>query len=142
MISEEQIKTLATKYQTVEPNVRREYFQHLFLSYFYQQKEASIIYFKGGTALRILYNSPRFSEDLDFTASLLNVKKIESLLLETLEQIERENIKVALKESTPTSGGFLAIISFEAFEQVIDMQLEISMREGEKRGDILAVSSD
>lgn len=142
MISEEQIKILATKYQTIEPNIRREYFQHVFLSYFYQQEQASSIYFKGGTALRILYQSPRFSEDLDFTASMIDVKAIESLLIGTLAQIERENISVSLKESTPTSGGFLAIISFNAFEQTLNMQLEISLREGEKRGEILAIVSD
>ncbi|MBI4079142.1 MAG: nucleotidyl transferase AbiEii/AbiGii toxin family protein [Candidatus Levybacteria bacterium] len=142
MISEEQIKKLATKYQTIEPNIRREYFQHLFLSYFYQQEQASTIYFKGGTALRILYKSPRFSEDLDFTASMIDVKAIESLLIGTLAQLERENISVSLKESTPTSGGFLAIISFNAFEQVMHMQLEISLRVGEKRGEILAIASD
>lgn len=142
MISEEQIKLLTNKYQTIEENILREYFQHLFLSYFYQQKAAANIYFKGGTALRILYKSPRFSQDLDFTASLTDVKATKSLLIETLKQIERENIQVSLKESTPTSGGFIAIISFDAFEQVTDIQLEISMREGEKRGDILAISSD
>ncbi len=142
MISEEQIKILANKYQTIEENVIREYFQHVFLSYFYQQEVATNIYFKGGTALRILYNSPRFSEDLDFTVSLIDVKATESLLIATLDQIERENINVSLKESTPTSGGFLSIISFEGFGRVTDIQLEISMRKGERRGDISAISND
>src|SRR5438105_818598 len=100
MISEEQIKTLASKYQTIEENVIREYFQHVFLSYFYQQEEAANIYFKGGTALRVIYKSPRFSEDLDFTVSLIDIKAAESLLIATLEQVERENINVSLKEST------------------------------------------
>jgi predicted nucleotidyltransferase component of viral defense system len=63
MIANDALKTLATKLQTTELNVRREYFQHLFLSYFYQQPLADWIYFKGDTALRMLYNSPRFSED-------------------------------------------------------------------------------
>lgn len=61
MISEEEIQRLASKYQTSEGNIRREYFQHLFLSYFYQQPKAADIFFKGGTALRLLYQSPRFS---------------------------------------------------------------------------------
>lgn len=34
---------------------------------FYQEKEAEAILFKGGTALRLIYQSPRFSEDLDFS---------------------------------------------------------------------------
>ena len=67
MISTDKIKELAAKYQTTELNVIREYFQHLFLSYFYQQPISGLIYFKGGTALKIIYKSPRFSEDLDFS---------------------------------------------------------------------------
>ena len=67
MISEKTIKELTQKYQTTEINIIREYCQHLFLSYFYQKRKSEQIYFKGGTALRIIYNSPRFSEDLDFT---------------------------------------------------------------------------
>ena len=63
MISIAKIKELATKYQTTELNVIREYFQHLFLSYFYQQSTAGSIYFKGGTAMRTIYRSPRFSDD-------------------------------------------------------------------------------
>lgn len=47
-----------------------------------------------------------------------------------------------LKESTPTSEGFIAILSLDAFEEVTDIQLELSMRKGEKRVEILAVSSD
>ena len=48
MISEEFITDLANKYQTNGLNIRREYFQYLFLYYFYQQPKAASIYFKGG----------------------------------------------------------------------------------------------
>lgn len=142
MISEETIQTLTNKYQTNEINVRREYLQHLLLSYFYQQKEASNIYFKGGTALRVIFNSPRFSEDLDFSASEIDIKGIEGVLLDTLAQIEKENIAVTLKESKQTSDGFLAIISFEALGQSTDVQLDISQRVGQKIGEIVAVDND
>jgi len=53
--------------------VYREYLQLLFLKYFYNQKESQKIYFKGGTALRFLYGSFRFSEDLDFTSAYSGV---------------------------------------------------------------------
>lgn len=142
MITEEQLKTLSNKYQTNELNIRREYFQHLFLSYFYQQKEAGNIYFKGGTALRILYNSPRFSQDLDFTAKDINTKTIENVLLDTLDQIEKENITISLKESKQTSGGFLSIVSFQALGQKTDIQLEISQRNKKNNGDIFLVDNN
>ena len=142
MILEEEIRKLANKYQTSQINVRREYFQHLFLSYFYQEPKAADIFFKGGTALRLLYNSPRFSEDLDFNCALIDPGEIENLLEETLAQIEKENIKFNLKEAKQTSGGFLAITSFETFGQLIDIQLEISLRVREKKGEVIGIVSN
>ncbi|MBI3335601.1 MAG: nucleotidyl transferase AbiEii/AbiGii toxin family protein [Candidatus Portnoybacteria bacterium] len=70
MISQDTITKFADRYQTTELTIRREYLQHLFLSYFYKQGNTDNIYFKGGTALRFIYKSPRFSEDLDFSSSL------------------------------------------------------------------------
>ncbi len=139
VISAEQIQKLANKYQTNEQNVRREYFQHLFLSYFYQQAKTANILFKGGTALRIIYNSPRFSEDLDFNSETINYREIENILEQTLTQIEKGNIKFNLKEAKQTSGGFLAIISFEMLKQLIDIQLQISQRVGKKKGEVMGV---
>jgi hypothetical protein len=53
MIANDALAALRTKYHTTELNVQREYMQHLFLSYLYQQPQASRIYFKGGTARAI-----------------------------------------------------------------------------------------
>ena len=142
MISEEFISNLANKYQTNVLNVRREYFQHIFLSYFYQQPKAQHIYFKGGTALRILHNSPRFSEDLDFSSPFITFKEIEDLLLDTLSCIEKENIGFTVKESKQTSGEFLAIVSFEAFLPSIDVKIEVSFRKVEKEGEVVAVTNN
>jgi len=142
MVSEEFISNLAVKYQTNELNVRREYFQHLFLSYFYQQSESAKIYFKGGTALRILYNSPRFSEDLDFNSPLINFKEIEDLLLDTLAQMEKENVAFSLKEAKQTSGGFLGAVSFEAFEQPVEIRIEVSFRKADKIGETVAITGN
>ncbi len=142
MISEEEIQKLSNKFQTSQINVRREYFQHLFLSYFYQQPKAASIFFKGGTALRLLYKSPRFSEDLDFNSGLINYREIENLIQDTLAQIEKENIIFNLKEAKQTSGGFLATISFAAFGQPIDMRLEISLRVGEKKGESGGINNE
>lgn len=142
MISEEAILNLTNKYQTSVVNIRREYFQHLFLSYFYQQKKARNVLFKGGTNLRILHNSPRFSEDLDFNSLLINYQGIEAVVLEALYQMEKENIKFSIKEGKPTSRGFLAAISFEGFTQPVDIQIEISQREQKKKGELIAVIND
>jgi len=67
MLDREVIKKLALQYQATEINVVREYVQHLFLSIFYQEPDSEKVLFKGGTALRIVFQSLRFSEDLDFS---------------------------------------------------------------------------
>jgi len=141
MISDETLKVLATKLQTTELNLRREYFQHLFLSYFYQQQGTDHIFFKGGTALRILYNSPRFSEDLDFSSNLNDIAVIEEAILGTLSAIARENIHVDLIESTRTSGGYLAIVTFQAAPEAVTIQLEVSLRKGKNRGEAMMIAS-
>lgn len=142
MLADDALKSLVTKLQTTELNVRREYFQHLFLSYFYQQPVAEKIYFKGGTALRALYNSPRFSEDLDFSSSVSDIHAIEGAILETLVAIIRENIHVDLEESKRTTGGYLAIIAFRPDHGLVVIQIEISLREGEKEGEAVTIVSD
>ncbi|HZQ05988.1 MAG TPA: nucleotidyl transferase AbiEii/AbiGii toxin family protein [Anaerolineae bacterium] len=140
MISNDALRQLAHRYQTTELNVRREYIQHLFLSYFYQQPQTDKIYFKGGTALRVLYDSPRFSEDLDFSSSLTSLHPIEQAVLETFAEIERENISPELHESKRTSG-YLAILTFQMQGAAISLQLDVSLREGRKKGEPVTVAS-
>ena len=142
MISRAEIQKLTVRFQTLELNVRREYYQHLFLSYFYQQKNTNRVYFKGGTALRIIYQSPRFSEDLDFSTNLRDVKVLEQTILLTLQEIEREGVVVSLKEAKETSGGYLAIVGFETDEKSVVIQLEISLRQGDKKGEVVTIAND
>ena len=47
-------------------------------------------------------------------------KGIENLIVDTLEQMEKEGVKFTLKEATPTSGGFLAIVIFEGFNRPVE----------------------
>lgn len=49
--------------------VVREYYEVLVLRGISRFPESKYLIFKGGTALRLAYNSPRFSEDLDFSIS-------------------------------------------------------------------------
>src|SRR3989339_121357 len=70
MLDKNQITKIATNLQTTEYNTAEEYCQHIFLSQFYQLPSSERVFFKGGTALRIVFASPRFSEDLDFSVQL------------------------------------------------------------------------
>src|SRR3990167_4366422 len=112
MIWQETIKKLAIKFQTIPENIAREYFQHLFLRTFYQQDGSEKILFKGGTALRIIYGSPRFSEDLDFSGFATSIREVEDLLEVTILEIALEE-KIELEEAKATTGGYLARLTGE-----------------------------
>lgn len=60
-------KILSRKMQISEDYVIREEFELLVLKEIFESKFGKCLVFKGGTALRLVYGSPRFSEDLDFS---------------------------------------------------------------------------
>jgi len=70
MITKEQIHSLAKEKRINETVIFREYLQLLFLNELYSQNQSKNIFFKGGTALHLIFKSPRFSEDLDFTVEM------------------------------------------------------------------------
>lgn len=143
MIDKRQVQKLTERWQTTADNVIREYFQQLFLSYLYQEKGSDSLLFKGGTALRIIWQSPRFSEDLDFMGVNISIKGIEALMEGALARIEMEGIQTEIIESKSTSGGYLAIFQFESGEHKSRIQVEVSSRDGKKGlGTATLVQSD
>ena len=143
MLDNNTIIQLAAKIQTSEENIQREYFQHLFLSRLYKEKNAENVYFKGGTALHLIYGDPRFSEDLDFDTEIRSIRTIEDMVIGTLTAFEQEGIATDLHEAKTTIGGYLAVVDFRADGRTIPIQLEISLREGKKKeGSAAVVSSE
>jgi predicted nucleotidyltransferase component of viral defense system len=136
MLAQDEIKRLSLRLQTTELNVRREFIQHQFLRFFYQQLNAQKVFFKGGTALRIAYQSPRFSEDLDFD-SKLNFSELERVIQSTLELLDKDGIKNEIIESKKTSGGYLGIIKLDN----LNTSLEISSRKNSK-GEPITIVGD
>ena len=136
MISIEVLETLGRQYQVgVFPNIVREYFQHIFLGELYRLPDAERMLFKGGTALRIVYGSPRFSEDLDF--SLTGVRQneirsfVEGLFVRVLAEIENTGIKVELGDKVgDTSGGYFGVATFHIFDYPpAGVEINISSRD-------------
>lgn len=150
MISNEALEKMATQYQTgVFPNIVREYFQHVFLSELYKLPESEKMLFKGGTALRIVNGSPRFSEDLDFSVfgvAERNLKKfVEDLFVKVLANIEQLGIRVEVGEkSDKTSGGYFGMATFKLLDfQPVGVGINISSRNGrEMRGEVDSVAND
>lgn len=128
MISAEAVKAQATREQTSEENIVREYVQSLFLAYFYKQKGAEKMLFKGGTALRLIYGSPRYSEDLDYTASGIGREEADAIIWKTIKEMAFEGINLKVAEGKQTAGGFLYIIEGTAGEWDARIMINISMR--------------
>lgn len=89
MITPAQRQNLASYYKIDEFTIAREYLQLLFLNYLYQHRQASQIFFKGGTAIHLLFNSPRFSEDLDFSTPF-GAKEVKKVIKEVEKGLQKE----------------------------------------------------
>ena len=113
MLTEDQIDELSQVFKIDRFSVFREYLQLVFLNELYLLKESVEIFFKGGTAIHLILNSPRFSEDLDFSTPLRKkviaqtisraVRKIQTQIPEaTLEQLYEtgKSIRFKLKYQT------------------------------------------
>ncbi len=137
MITNEALEKLSRQYQTgVFPNIVREYFQHVFLSELYKLPNAEKLLFKGGTALRVIYDSPRFSEDLDFSlfgVAQDNIKPfVENLFIHVLAEMAHADIKVELGDKIgATSGGYFGVATFRMFEYPsVGVEINVSSRNG------------
>jgi len=95
MISKTQLEQLSQYFKIDKFTIFREYLQILFLNCLYKEKLAEKIHFKGGTCLHLFYNSPRFSEDLDFSTTL-SEKKIKNFLKEIIKNFQIEVPKSSL----------------------------------------------
>jgi predicted nucleotidyltransferase component of viral defense system len=133
MITRDALIRAATTGQTTELNLAREYCQHLFLSAFYQQSGSEQVMFKGGTALKIAYGSPRFSEDLDFSGFSVTLRSIENWLIAATGAMEQHGLAVRLQESKSTSGGYLAKLDCQFYDNPVRILIEVSLRSQKKR---------
>lgn len=141
MIDRTFLAQYAVKYETTLENILREYVQHLFLLNFYRQVGSGHFLFKGGTALRLIFGSPRFSQDLDFSG-IQNSVSYERVIENTLLELSRSGIVVDIKESVQTTGGHIAILVIDIFDQHIEIMNQISFRHGSIEAENITVASD
>jgi predicted nucleotidyltransferase component of viral defense system len=78
-------------------NILREYLQYKILQIIFNSKYASKLSFLGGTALRIVHNNTRFSEDLDFDNFGLEEKEFSEISLLVKKQLELEGYDVEVR---------------------------------------------
>jgi len=82
--------------------------------------------------LRIVFRSPRYSEDLDFTGVNISQNEVEEIFTDTLVDLENTGISVELEEGKPTTGGYIGIAIFHAYDRNVKIQIEVSLRRGKK----------
>lgn len=79
-------------------NILREYLQYKILEIIFNSKYAQDLVFLGGTALRIVYNNSRFSEDLDFDNLRLTPEQFADLASEVIKKgLELQGYEVEIK---------------------------------------------
>ena len=128
MITKDQIYSLTKKNKINETVIFREYFQLLFLNEFYSQSQSKNVFFKGGTALHLIYKSPRFSEDLDFTVQI-NEKEFLKFIQKFLSELSKKE-NIAFKEKRSVAGKkFLLTIKSSGLPYQAFINLDFSFRE-------------
>lgn len=143
MVSIEELDKIASRNQTTLSNVYREYCQNLFLSFLYQEPNSNYVQFKGGTALRIYYKSPRYSEDLDFSLFEITRKQVEDIMINTIENLDRANLNPELEESKETSGGYLSNLYLTVGNQKVKIAIQASRRKiSSKQANITLIDNE
>ncbi len=128
MIDEPTAIALANK-QEIDPyTILREYVQIRFLDVFFRVVKPKTFYFKGGTALRLVFGSDRFSEDLDF--SVHNRDNPIEDASKTVQLLKAEIADISIKP-LKTIAGQSAKISLPGYtpHQPLTIKLDFSIRE-------------
>lgn len=128
MITQDQIKELSKEYKIADSIVVREFIQILFLKELYKEKFSKDIFFKGGTAIRLIHGGKRFSEDLDFTVVMGKKLFIESIS-NLFNKLESE-YPFSFKEKRTIAGkSYLLTANIPFLKNSIYVKLDFSMRE-------------
>ncbi len=115
MIDPIALKHLSDQKQIDQFTLLREMLQIIFLNEMFSFPETKNVFFKGGTCLKLIYQSNRFSEDLDFTTNIKkgrldfivdkSVKKMQkvfpSLLVKDEKSLEGVTKKYTSKQKFP-----------------------------------------
>lgn len=122
------IEKIALKRAISIDNVLREYYEYLFLKEIFDSKIGDKIVFKGGTALRIFYSSPRYSDDLDFSM----ISNFEFELFEVvIKKLEKKYINIKINDLWKKYNTFLFEFKIkEDWKNIpINLKIEISRRQ-------------
>ncbi len=128
MLTLNQIREFSKLLKINESVVIREYLQTLFLKELYDENYSQNIFFKGGTAIRLVLGGTRFSEDLDFTVNgdISDFDVFIEKFFKKLEKLYSFNFK---KKKTITGATYLLTADLGIVDYKIFISLDFSFRE-------------
>ncbi len=143
MISQAQIQEFSKRLAIDEFTIIREYIQVVFLSIFYSTPKSQKVYFKGGTAIRLLLKSSRFSEDLDFTTELI-VQELDLLVNDTVKKMGAIIPDTKLKRTEENKFSYTGILSYQPkdLKYPLNIHLDFSFREKPETAKETALDTD
>jgi len=110
MLTKQQLQRIAQRHGIGLQAQERDYIQHLFLSVLYGRSQALL--FKGGTALRVLHRSPRYSEDLDFNTTL-DLAGTKALFRQAIADLVRFGVMAVARNEWESAVGYSFDLSFQ-----------------------------
>ncbi|KUK79049.1 MAG: hypothetical protein XD95_0642 [Microgenomates bacterium 39_7] len=129
MITQKQVQELAKQHQRDQYSIYREYLQSAALTQLFSLENSNQLIFKGGTALRLIYQSPRFSEDLDFNSNT-SLSKTKLLIKQLSKQLQLQIPNLYFK-FIPSVAGLTAklYLPLKISSQDLTVKLDFSFRE-------------
>lgn len=127
MITQEQVNALARQYKINETVIFREFLQLVFLQKLYQKTASRNILFKGGTAIHLIFQAPRFSEDLDFSVTM-SMPEFESYIVTVLKRMTDEE-GINWKEKKSVAGKQFLLSAENILPYKTYIALDFSFRE-------------
>ncbi len=123
-------ESLSKQLQISLPYIVREEYEIVLLRELAESEYGARLVFRGGTALRLAYNSPRFSEDLDF--SLVAPVKNEEFIA-FLKNLGKQYPGVAAIEANEKFYTLFGLVKIKEpyMEKAFSIKIEISKRVGE-----------
>ncbi|MCJ7804606.1 nucleotidyl transferase AbiEii/AbiGii toxin family protein [Patescibacteria group bacterium] len=120
--------TKARKLNISVVQIVREEYEMIILNRIFESPFGQKLVFRGGTTLRLAYNSPRFSDDLDFAQlKPIKLKEFQVWSKETAKSNPYMKLAEALKKKFTLFALFK--IKDPALPAIISIKVEISLRE-------------
>ncbi len=141
MITDDQLREYVKTHKINETVLLREYFQLVFLSVFYSCKGSEQVFFKGGTAVHLLFGAKRFSEDLDFTV-MMNEREFTRWIPTVFAAVQLQEQVTFTEKKTITGKRYLLTASPFIVPHTTFIRLDFSFRERVLKPEKATVKTD